>query len=110
MSGCYRCGLPEGSDSRLCETCYRNAFHASPVLCSEDGNATPGIELSSNCQKVLLGGGVAVYLFVLAVGISTRQAVIAEQNMLAARSDYIVSERQFPVKHYQYFESLGVPS
>jgi hypothetical protein len=106
MSGCYRCGLAEGSEARLCETCYQNAFHCSPVSCQEDPEPTPVVELSAGCQRALLACGAVAYLAVVGVGMSTRQAVLAEQNLRAARSAYITTGAQSPVKHYHYYDSL----
>ena len=63
MSGCYRCGLPEGNESRLCETCYRSRFHrgllVSDVPCPETAGA---IELTPRAQAVVLGGGALAYI------------------------------------------------
>lgn len=69
MSGCYRCGLPEGSDCRLCETCYRNRFHrgllvmdAAPPHAPSDGE---GLELSARVQTIVLGGGALAYIGII---------------------------------------------
>ncbi len=63
MSGCYRCGLPEGSESRLCETCYRGRFHRGLLVadepCPENGGA---IELTPRSQAIVLSGGALAYI------------------------------------------------
>jgi|688.fasta_scaffold246512_1 hypothetical protein len=63
MSGCYRCGLSEGSDSRLCETCYRSRFHRGLLVtdapCPE---ATGAIEFTPRTQAIVLSGGALAYI------------------------------------------------
>ena len=62
MSGCYRCGLSEGSESRLCETCYRSRFHRGLLVVDDSGPvAEDAIELSPRAQTIVLGGGALVY-------------------------------------------------
>lgn len=63
MSGCYRCGLPEGNDSRLCETCYRSRFHRGLLVIDEPcATADDAIELTPRAQALVLGGGALAYI------------------------------------------------
>lgn len=66
MSGCYRCGLPEGSESRLCETCYRSRFHRGILVVDAPGPvAEDAIELSPRAQTIVLGGGALAYIGII---------------------------------------------
>jgi len=60
--GCYRCGLPEGSDNRLCETCYRMRFHQGrDVVDLPPGVPLEGLEFSPNMRTFLLSSGAVLY-------------------------------------------------
>ena len=61
-SGCYRCGLSEGSADRLCETCYRMRFHhGRDVIDLPPGVVPEGLEFSSSMKTFLLSSGAALY-------------------------------------------------
>lgn len=61
-SGCYRCGLSEGSADRLCETCYRMRFHKGrDVIDLPPGVAPEGLEFSPTMKTVLLSSGAVLY-------------------------------------------------
>jgi len=63
MSGCYRCGLSEGSDDRLCETCFRLRFHRGrDVVDLPPGVQPEGLEFSPRVKTIVLSGGAALYL------------------------------------------------
>lgn len=63
MSGCYRCGLSEGSESRLCETCYRSRFHRGLLVTDEPCPEPEGaIELTPRTQAIVLSGGALAYI------------------------------------------------
>ncbi len=63
MSGCYRCGLSEGSESRLCETCYRSRFHRGLLVTDEPCPDSEGaIELTPRAQAIVLSGGALAYI------------------------------------------------
>jgi hypothetical protein len=63
MSGCYRCGLPEGSESRLCETCYRSRFHRGLLVTDEPCPDSAGaIELTPRAQAIVLSSGALAYI------------------------------------------------
>ena len=63
MSGCYRCGLSEGSESRLCETCYRSRFHRGLLVRDEPCPESEGaIELTPRTQAIVLSGGALAYI------------------------------------------------
>lgn len=75
-SGCYRCGLSEGSADRLCETCYRMSFHKGrDVIDLPDGVAPEGLEFSPTMRTVLLSSGAVLYAslicLVVAVHVTT---------------------------------------
>jgi hypothetical protein len=66
MSGCYRCGLSEGSSDRLCETCYSMRFHRGlEVVAAPSGQEVAGIDLSSRGQGAVVAGGALVYAVVV---------------------------------------------
>jgi hypothetical protein len=70
--GCYRCGLSEGSDQRLCETCYRARFHKGrDVIDLPPGVPLEGLEFTPTMRTFLLSSGAALYVglvgFVVAV-------------------------------------------
>jgi hypothetical protein len=63
MSGCYRCGLSEGSDTRLCETCYRMRFHhGRDVLDLPVGVSPEGLEFSPRMKTVILSSSAVLYI------------------------------------------------
>jgi hypothetical protein len=70
MAGCYQCGLPEGSDVRLCETCYRNRFHREMVVvdtsCEEECSC---IEISPRVQRWMVSGGAALCVGILGLAV-----------------------------------------
>ena len=71
MSGCYRCGLSEGSEGRLCETCYRLRFHQGrDVIDLPPGVQPEGLEFSSKTRTLILSSSAMLYVsflgFVLA--------------------------------------------
>lgn len=62
-SGCYRCGLSDGSAERLCETCYRMRFKSG-----RDTNELPvdsidnGLEFSPRLRLLFLSSSAALYV------------------------------------------------
>lgn len=61
--GCYRCGLSEGSDDRLCETCYRSRFHKGrDVIDLPPGVPLEGLEFTPTMRTFLLSSGAALYV------------------------------------------------
>lgn len=110
MSGCYRCGLPDGSEERLCETCFARRFQCGK-LSLEPYAATQatGIEISPRVQRWLLSGGAVLYISVLSLGIviqgervELRQARIESEYVRAGANDY-------PVIHQHDFGYIGGP-
>ena len=84
MSGCYRCGLGEGNENTLCETCYQCEFHCSrDPQYPEDPNPTPAIELGPGIKRFLLGGGAIIYVAVICLGIAVRQSNVAQTTSVA---------------------------
>ena len=116
MSGCYRCGLPDGSESRLCDTCFGHKFHCGHLQSEANLQASAtGIELSPRMQRFLLSGGAVAYLAVLSLGVAVqgereglRQAGLAkarlQQELVTAGSN------QYTVTHHQEFGFLAGPA
>ncbi len=105
MSGCYRCGLSEGSESRLCETCYRSRFHRGLLVVDDSGPvAEDAIELSPRAQTIVLGGGALVYISIVSFVVacfghfSGLTAESARHEFYAPASDtaIIMREQQMP--------------
>ncbi len=68
MSGCYQCGLADGSETKLCETCYRMRFHQELfVTCEAPQEPVEGIEWSPTAQRFILGGSALLYLSLIAL-------------------------------------------
>jgi len=66
MSGCYHCGLPDGSEVRLCETCYRLKYHRERDVIELDSSApAEGVEITPSVQRALLSSGLALYLGII---------------------------------------------
>lgn len=62
-AGCYRCGLPDGSADRLCETCFRMKYHRGrDVVDLPPDTPIEGLEFSPKMRTVLLGSGAALYV------------------------------------------------
>lgn len=71
MSGCYRCGMPDGSDSRLCEMCFCTRFHRQrDVIEIAAGTEVEGLEFSPSMKKILLGSGAMLYVSLLTLFIA----------------------------------------
>ena len=63
MSGCYRCGLSEGSDTKLCETCYRMRFHHGRDVLDLPAGVTPeGLEFSPRMKTFILSSSAVLYI------------------------------------------------
>jgi hypothetical protein len=61
-SGCYRCGLSEGSSDRLCETCYRLRFHKGRDVIDLPAGVEPeGLEFSPTMKTFILSSGAVLY-------------------------------------------------
>jgi hypothetical protein len=100
MSGCYRCGLPEGSESRLCETCFSHRFnHGEPVLSGEGDQAAEGPEFTPSAKRWLLSGGAAIYIGVVGLGLLV-QGERLELRRNAHQPDILrYGANEFPVEH-----------
>ena len=63
MAGCYRCGMSEGSDTRLCETCFRMRYHRGrDVVDLPPGTPLEGLEFSPKVRTALLSSGAMLYM------------------------------------------------
>lgn len=70
--GCYRCGLSEGSDDRLCETCYRMRFHQGrDVVDLPPGVPLEGLEFSPSMRTFILSSGAALYVGLVGLVLAT---------------------------------------
>lgn len=63
MAGCYRCGMSEGSETRLCETCFRMRYHRGrDVIDLPAGTPLEGLEFSPKVRTALLSSGAMLYM------------------------------------------------
>jgi hypothetical protein len=110
MSGCYRCGLPDGSDSRLCETCFNHRFnHGEPVVPCQSELPAEGIEFTPTIKRWLLSGGVAFYVGVVGLGLLVQEARI-EVRRNAYQPDLMrYGANEFPVEHETKVSFLAGP-
>ncbi len=112
MSGCYRCGLSDGSESRLCETCFALRWNGGHLVdVSEQMSEPPqGIEWTPRLQRWVLSGGAVLYLGVVSLGI-----FIQEQHAALRRDSELTQFVQlggnaYPVVHQQEFVGVVGPS
>lgn len=102
MSGCYQCGLPEGNEERLCETCYRNRFHRGLlVVDSAEQGEVEGIDCSPRVQRLVLSGGafICIGLMSLAIVFQGRSPYLTQDDL---KREYIRYEGgYFPLDHQQ---------
>lgn len=110
MSGCYQCGLPEGTDQRLCETCYRRRFHRGLLVVNPLATeAAQGIEFTPRVRRWVLGGSAVIYVGVLglAVLIQARQPVLTASDV---QRDFVRTEVGYAsVEHGRSFGPLSAP-
>lgn len=110
MSGCYQCGLPEGTDQRLCETCYRRRFHRGLlVIDAAPHEPAQGLEFTPRVQRWVLGGSAFIYVSVLGLAL----AIQAKQPILSAsdvQRDFVRSQiGYFSVEHERNFGPVIAP-
>ena len=80
-SGCYRCGLPDGDEVRLCETCYRMRFHKGrDVVDLPPGVPLEGLEFSPRMRVALLSLGGFLYVALLGFFIAVHATTNACTN------------------------------
>jgi hypothetical protein len=99
MSGCYRCGIADGSASKLCETCLSHRYYnGEPITYpAADPAGSPEVdapELSLGMKRWLLSSGAVLYIGV--VGLGARRL---EQNRDVYNDLIYLGGNQFPV-HY----------
>lgn len=100
-SGCYRCGLSEGSADRLCETCYRMRFHKGrDVIDLPPGVVPEGLEFSPIMKTFLLGSGAVLYasLICLVVAVHVTNNVRSHGD---ARLEFVADSREQSVVRIQ---------
>lgn len=102
MSKCYQCGLPEGSEERLCETCYRNRFHRGLlVVDTVSQDEVKGIDCSPQMQRLVLSSGafICIGLVGLAVMFQGHGPNLTQQEL---KREYVRYEAgYFPLDHQQ---------
>lgn len=100
MTGCYRCGLPEGSDERLCESCYRNRFHRGLLVVDgpSDGGAT-GVEMSPRVQRWVLSGGACFYVGIIGLALALSGKIVEVSPERLHRESIQFDGGYFPVDH-----------
>jgi hypothetical protein len=108
MSGCYQCGLPEGSDVRLCETCYRNRFYRALIVvepaCAED---CPCMEISPRMQRWVLSSGAVLCIGILGLALLV-QGAQPEMSSAALQKEFVRSDSGYvSVNHQIHFGSLA---
>jgi hypothetical protein len=111
MSGCYQCGLSEGSETRLCETCYRNRFYRDLVVAQparEDDS--PCVEISPRMQHWLVSGGAALCVGILGLTLLA-QSHSGHLSASALQKEFVRTESGYvPVSHERHFGVLSAPA
>jgi NMD protein affecting ribosome stability and mRNA decay len=110
MSGCYRCGLSDGSEERLCETCFARRFQCGK-LTLEPFSATPatGIEMSPRIQRWVISSGAVLYIGLVSLGISVQTQRI-DARQASAESEYVrVGGNEYPVRYEHEFGYIAGP-
>jgi hypothetical protein len=109
MSGCYRCGLPEGSDSRLCETCYRCRFHRGLLVVDAPSNvAGDTLELSPRAQTIVLGGGALVYVGIVSFVVTCFGHFSGVTSATAPHEFYSIEHETAIVEHQHTMPNIVV--
>ncbi len=110
MAGCYRCGLPEGSESRLCETCFNHRFnHGEPVIPYESDKPAEGPEFTPGMKRWLFSGGVVIYLVVVSVGVLVQGERLELRRSAPQRDLLSFGANDFPVQHETELAFLSGP-
>jgi hypothetical protein len=110
MSGCYRCGLPEGSDARLCETCFSHRFnHGEVVVPYESDQSAEGPEFTPCMKRWLLSSGVVLYLAVVSVGLLVQGERLELRRNVPQRDFLSFGANDFPVQHETELAFLSGP-
>jgi hypothetical protein len=110
MSGCYQCGLSDGSEERLCETCFARRFQCDK-LALEPYSTTPatGVEMSPRIQRWVFSSGAVLYIALVSLGIAV-QAQRIEARRSDVESEYVrVGGNEYPVLYEHEFGQIAVP-
>jgi hypothetical protein len=110
MSGCYQCGLAEGSETRLCETCYRNRFYRELVVVQPaSGEDCPSIDMSPRVQCWVLSGGAVLCVGILGLMLLV-QGHSSGLSTSALQKEFVRTESGYvPVSHERHFGVLSPP-
>jgi|GEM_PF-4097380 len=114
MSGCYQCGLADGSEVRLCEMCHRMRFHKERfVVCEATQEPVEGLEWSPRTQRFILGGGALLFISLIALfGFVTLHTTELPLSVSAdGRYEfYVRGDSVTPLRFDQKFEHIELPS
>ena len=110
MSGCYKCGLPDGTDDRLCETCFTRRFECGR-LSLDPFAATPatGFEISPRLQRWLLSSGAFLYIVVLSLGMAVQDGRVEARSANPSKEFLRLDGNQYPVHHSNEFSGISGP-
>lgn len=110
MAGCYRCGLPEGNEARLCETCFNHRFnHGEPIVPCEVDLPPEGPEFTPCMKRWLLSSGLVIYLGVVGFGMMV-QGERLEFRKNSSHSDLLsFGANDFPVQYETKLSFLSGP-
>ena len=111
MSGCYRCGISDGSATKLCETCRSHRLPGLPNMDIVDSAAeATGIELSPRAQRWVLSGGALLYFGILGLGLLV-QATKIDLRINPPGGDILrFGGNEYPVNHENEFGFIAGPS
>lgn len=108
-SGCYRCGLSEGSSDRLCETCYRMRFHKGrDVVDLPPGVPLEGLEFSPKMRTFLLSSGAAFYVGLVGLFVAVHSTYTA-RSIGDPRLEFVADgQRQSVVQVERRFDPITI--
>jgi hypothetical protein len=110
MAGCYKCGLPDGSAERLCETCFARRFDCCGSIPESSDLPATGFEITPRLQRWLLSSGAVLYIGVVSLGIVV-QAERAEARDTSITREFLkLGGNDNPVIHSKEFGFIAGPS
>jgi hypothetical protein len=111
MSGCYHCGHPDGSEVRLCETCYRLKFHRERDVNEIDMSApAEGVEMTPSVQRALISSGLAFYLGLVSFSFFIHHRQVESDPQRAPFSYVAADQYQTVVSVHHAIGDLEAPS
>jgi len=109
MTGCYKCGLPDGSAERLCETCYTRRYHCEHLEAEVCNEPATGFEISPRLQRWLLSGGAVLYIGVVSLGIVVQGERYDARDLSIANEFLRLGGNEYPVQHASEFGFIAGP-